>query len=78
MVSTPMVSYFYFFALLQITWGKVLDSQTEEITVDGSTHYYIFKNLFSSTAYTFIVKARNSAGEAMQHQKPSVERTVIG
>ena len=78
MVSTPMVSYFYFFALLQITWGKVRPSQTEEITVDGSTHYYIFKNLFSSTAYTFIVKAKNGAGEAMQHQKPSVERTSPG
>ena len=70
---------FPFFALLQIIWGKVLHpSQTEEITVDGSTHYYIFKNLFSSTAYTFIVKAKNGAGEAMQYQKPSVKRTHRG
>lgn len=73
-----MVSYFYFFALLQITWGKTHASQTEEITVDGSNYYYIFKNLFSSTAYSFTVKAKNGAGEAMQYQKPRVERTDPG
>ena len=69
---------FYFFALLQITWGQVRHSQTEEITVVGSTHNYLFKNLFSNTAYTFIVKAKNGAGEAMQYQKPRVQRTDPG
>jgi len=69
---------------LQIKWGKtVVDEQTNldglnQLVVNGSTHAYTFKHLFSSTTYSFVVIPKNSHGEGARHRTPKTERTYPG
>ncbi|XP_068747816.1 uncharacterized protein [Montipora capricornis] len=54
-------------------YEHVPDMQTLELP--GSATAHLFKNLFSSTPYSFTVFARNDAGQGMQHVDPVTERT---
>lgn len=45
------------------------------LNLPGSVTAHTFKNLFSSTSYSFTVLARNDVGLGLQHVDPVIERT---
>ena len=48
------------------------------LELPGSVSAHTFKNLFSSTSYSFTVLARNDAGQGLQYIDPVTERTYPG